>query len=512
MRPLEVLLAAADLVALLVLVLPLPGGVSWLRRAAPAALLAIGVQLLVEGPRWQLVPAYALAGLLFLVWLPRSGIHGGRPRQPRRSGWLAAGLGVAAGGLALAVAVALPMVLPVFRFPQPTGPHAIGTLTYHWVDSGRPEVFTADPKDRRELMVQLWYPAKPDRSSPRAPWVQDANALSADLAGVLHLPGFTFGHVRQVTSNAVASAPVADDRPSYPVLLFLEGSTGFRQMNTFQVEELVSHGYIVAAVDQPFTAGYVVYPDGRQADGLPRDQLEALVRQSYRPVEAAPTLNDQAFADGIVPYLAHDASFTLDQLAALNQGDPAGILAGRLDLRRAGIFGVSLGGIVGAEACRLEPRLRACLVMDAPMPTHVVQAGLPQPAMWITRDADTMRLERRRAGGWSEADIREHLTTMRATFERLPGAGYYVQVPGMFHLNLTDIPLLSPLASRLGLSGPIGVQRAHRIVNAYSLGFFDGHLKGRPAALLDGPAAQYADVRFETRRPRSAHPGDPDAS
>jgi hypothetical protein len=82
----------------------------------------------------------------------------------------------------------------------------------------------------------------------------------------------------------------------------------------------------------------------------------------------------------------------------------------------------------------------------------------------------------------------------------------------MFHLNLTDIPLLSPLASRLGLSGPIGAQRAHRIVNAYSLAFFDRHLRGRPAALLDGPAAQYPDVRFEIRRPRSAHRGDPYAN
>lgn len=156
---------------------------------------------------------------------------------------------------------------------------------------------------------------------------------------------------------------------------------------------------------------------------------------------------------------------------------------------------------MGGEACRLERRLRAGLLMDAFMPAEVVRAGLQQPIMWITRDADTMRLERRRAGGWSEPSIDEHLTTMRSVYERLPGDGYYVQVPGMFHLDMTDAPLLSPLVSKLGLSGPIGVQRAHRIVNAYSLAFFDRHLKGRPAALLDGPAEQYPEVLLETRRP-----------
>ena len=85
-------------------------------------------------------------------------------------------------------------------------------------------------------------------------------------------------------------------------------------------------------------------------------------------------------------------------------------------------------------------------------------------------------------------------------FQSLSGDGYLVR--GMFHLNLTDLPLVLPLASRLGLTGPIDAQRAHRIINAYSLAFFDRHLKGQPAALLNGPAAQYPEVALETRRPR----------
>jgi hypothetical protein len=68
MRTLEILLVGADLVAfLLLLVVPLPGGARWLRHAAPIGLLAMGAQVLTEGPRWQMIPAYALAGLFFLV-------------------------------------------------------------------------------------------------------------------------------------------------------------------------------------------------------------------------------------------------------------------------------------------------------------------------------------------------------------------------------------------------------------------------------------------------------------
>lgn len=494
MRPIETLVFLANLLTFFVVAVPLSHAVPWMRYSAPIALLIAVAQVRVEGPRWQMVPAYALTALFFLVGLLQHSAPAGAPATNR----LFIGLGV----LGLAVSILLPLLLPVFRFPHPGGPYKIGTLTYHWVDADRPEVLTTDPQAHRELMVQIWYPATGDPASPRAPYVPDADALTSAFARVHHKPAFLFGNLKYVTSDAIPSAPVADDEPGYPVLIFLEGATGFRQMNTFQVQELVSHGYIVVAIDQPYTAAEVVFPDGRQAAGLSVEQIQALVRPSYRLGEKTPILNGRALQDGsIIPYLAQDTIFTLDQLTALNQADPNGILTGRLDLQRAGIFGVSLGGIVAGEACRLEPRLRACLVMDAPMPTGVVQAGLRQPAMWITRDAETMRLERQRAGGWPEAEIHAHQTTMRAVFEHLPRAGYFVQVPGMFHSNLTDLPAWSPLWPLLGVAGPIDVQRAHRIINAYSLAFFDRHLKGQPVTRFDGPTQHYPEGRFETRQP-----------
>ncbi|HEY5095975.1 MAG TPA: hypothetical protein VII69_12745 [Candidatus Eremiobacteraceae bacterium] len=204
---------------------------------------------------------------------------------------------------------------------------------------------------------------------------------------------------------------------------------------------------------------------------------------------------DRKSEDSFIPYLAQDVSFTLDRLAALNRSDPNGILTGRLDLQRTGMFGLSLGGEITAEACRLDPRLKACLIMDVWMPAEVVKAGLRQPTMWITRDAATMRLE-----GWSQAVTDESLGTMRSVFEGLPGDGYFVRVPGMFHEDFSDAPLLSPLTRWLGISGPMDAQRGHAIVCAYELAFFDRHLKGMTAPLLDGPSAEFPEVLFETRR------------
>lgn len=421
--------------------------------------------------------------------------------------WFAIALAISSAALAIAWSIAL----PVFGFPQPAGPYSIGTLTYHWVDTNRAEVFSFDASARRELMVQVWYPAKTASSSlssspsrpSRAPYVQDGDALAKAFSRLTPLPQALFRQFRHVTTHAVPLAPVADDRPNYPVLLFLEGAIGFRQMNTFQVEALVSHGYIVVAIDQPYTAATVVFPDGREVDALPLAQMMPMIHQSYSPAAARstlpPTLNGRTLNQGIIPYLAQDVIFTLDQLAVLNQSDPNALLTGRLDLQRVGSFGVSLGGIVGAQACLREPRLRACLFMDAPMPVDVVESGLQQSAMWITRDAQTMRLERSRSGGWPEAEIRQHLTSMRAVFNRMRGTGYFVEAPGMFHINLTDIPYWSPALRWLRVIGPMDAQRAHDIINAYSLAFFNRQLMDKTQTLLDGPASQYPEVILTTR-------------
>jgi predicted dienelactone hydrolase len=504
MRSLEVLLLLADLVALVIMTFPRLHDAGCWRLSASAAVAIAFAQVGAEGPRWQLVPAHALALLFFLASIARRSTASADAARRVRLTRIA--IGCAAGGLAFAAA--LPMVVPVFRFPPPTGPYAIGTLTYHWVDTTRSEAFTADPHARRELMMQIWYPAQAQASGPRTAYLPDAGALMSAFARIQDRPAFIFGHLKYVMTHAMASAPAASDLPAFPVLLFLEGASGFRQMNTYQVEQLASRGYIVVTIDQPGAAAAVIFPDGHQVAGLDRAQLQAAVRPSYLPPAPGTPRDETPLPPGLarqggslIAYLAQDVVFTLEQLESLNRADPNAILTGKLDLRRVGVLGISLGGIVVGEPCRRDQRLRACLVMDAAMSTDVVRAGLRQPSMWITRDVASMRLERQRAGGWPEAEIQAHQTSMRAVYAGLSSAGYFVRVPGMFHGNFTDIAVWTPMASLLGVAGPIDPQRAHDIVNAYTLAFFDRHVYGRPAELLEGPAEEYPDAVFESRVP-----------
>lgn len=373
---------------------------------------------------------------------------------------------------------------PGFQLPQPSGPFGVGTQRHEWTDAGRQEIFSADPAARRTLVAQIWYPADVPASAAPEPYVADADVLAVQLARLQHVPSVLFSNLGRIRSNAVTDAHPAPGR--WPVLLFLEGATGFRQMNSYQVEALVSHGYVVVAIDQPYTAAAVVFSDGRQAHGLPLPVLRPLIQSSYLPdPPTAAILGRSMPGDALIRYLADDVSFVLTQLALLDTGSAAGVLKGALALDRLGVLGVSLGGIVAAQVCQASPQIRACLLMDAPMPAQAVQNGLRQPAMWLTRDADTMRLERQQSGGWPEYEIAAQLgSTASVLQQQRTEAGYLVRMAGLFHIDLTDVPSWSPLYRWLGYAGPIGIERAHALVNAYSLAFFDRHLKDRPSPLL----------------------------
>ncbi|QBD74761.1 carboxylic ester hydrolase [Ktedonosporobacter rubrisoli] len=502
MRPLEILLVCANLITFLLLAVPRLRVAQWKGYIVLSTLALAVVQIVLEGPRWQMAPAYGLTGLFALAWALQRFVPANRIAKSRLKRRLIASLASTVCVIGMALSIALPLLLPVFSFPRPSGPYAIGTVTYHWTDHSRHEIFSPDKNGPRELMVQIWYPSSKGQLTLPAPYLPDAAEVTPALEQLHHFPKSLLQHLKYVKTHAAESVPVANDRPGYPVLIALEGITGYRQMLTFQIEELVSHGYIVVGLDQPGVAASVTFPDGHSiAITELFTQIETLIRQSVSPAQKAPQFNGQTFTDGIIPYFAQDVSFTLDRLASLNTRDPQHLLTGKLDLGHVGLFGMSLGGMIGAQACLQDARLGACLIIDVEMTDDVLKKGLHQPCMLMTRPADTMRLERQKAGGWTEQDIARTQLTMRAVYNHLPGDGYFVQIPGAFHIDFTDLDLFSPLAPLIGLGGPLGSQRAHEIVNAYSLAFFDKHLKGQPEALLTGPAARYPEVIFARHGP-----------
>ena len=90
-------------------------------------------------------------------------------------------------------------------------------------------------------------------------------------------------------------------------------------------------------------------------------------------------------------------------------------------------------------------------------------------------------------------------------WSHLRGWRLNVQADGAVHSSYCDHQWLIPqLAKAIGMTdeelkgwiGTLDPARAGRIQQAYPLAFFDQHLRGRRAHLLDGPNLAFPDMRF----------------
>lgn len=436
------------------------------------------VQIVVEGGRWEMVPAYLTPLLLTAYFSIGKRKKGGRSR-------IAITVQAMLLTVYLLVSVAPPAVLPVFSFDEPTGPYAVGTTVYHWVDNERREAYSDNPADRRELMAQIWYPAAEGGGKERSPYLWNASKMTKAISSkMMSLPAFALSHLGLIKTHALVEATLSDSASPYPVLIFSHGMNGYRNQNMYQLEELASHGYIVIAIDYAYEAAASVYPDGRVAVS-----------------ETDPNLTSNAQYGMHIPLWTSDAAFVLNQVEKLNQNDAAGRFSGKIDLDRIGMLGHSFGGAVTVQMLKNDSRVKAALSMDGGFyGPPVSDKGFGKPFFMMYADETYSKIMTsyddvdEQFGGVSreafEAPRKEYI---QKSGYALAGGGLSILIPDSKHASYTDLALFSPL---LGLSDA-DPRRDHRIVNEFSVAFFDRYLKGKEDSALQDLAAKYPEVNFK---------------
>ncbi|MBI2426042.1 MAG: dienelactone hydrolase family protein [Candidatus Hydrogenedentes bacterium] len=440
------------------------------------ACLLLLVHLFLEGSRWQMVPAYFLAPILLLLGL-RTVNHAASTGGARAARLL----GYASALLCTALTAGLAWGLPVPKLPEPGGAHAIGTFTEEFTDPLRKEYYGPDAEAPRQYMVQVWYPAKLAPGMKTARWWGDAAQCAPVLAKNLGFPGFFLNHTALIDSNTVENAPIELGETKFPILIYSHGWTGFRQVAQDQIERLVSNGYVVVAPDHTYGAIATRFPDGTV--------------YPYNP-GALPTLEEagaagrQAAIEKLVDSFAGDVMHIIGELEAMNEGKRASILKGRLNLKQIGVFGHSTGGGAITEVAVRDPRVKAALAYDSwvePVSQDVRGKPLAIPYMsilseqWHTRE------------GANNAILAPILAQSTAPV-------YETWLEGSNHNDFTLMALLSPLAYRLNLKGPIDGPHASDLLCTYTLAFFDRHLRGAQQGLLDRPSAQYPELKFAGKK------------
>lgn len=349
-------------------------------------------------------------------------------------------------------------------FPAPTGPFKVGTVIEQWVDSSRAEAFTEAADDKRQLLVQFWYPAEPKAGDTLAPYMAASDETLTMIEALIEgsrdvkLP-LSQSDFAAYQSHAYSGAAIATKQETYPVLVFSPGFGATPSMYTVELEEIASQGYIVLGINHPYGSAATAFLRGPTV-----------------------TLNPKFNASANFPVWVQDQIFVLGQLETLNANDPDELFAGKLDLKHIGLFGHSVGAGVAMKVASQDRRVSAVLSEDSPALGNRVDKSLEVPFLMMESQHNV------------DANV--------AIYQQAKGPAYDLAMTTFEHDNFGDLAFWpgteKPLKSASAF-GEMTAARSNEIVNAYVLAFFDKYLKGKAAPLLDGPSAAYKEVGFKSK-------------
>jgi len=243
--------------------------------------------------------------------------------------------------------------LLLLALPAPTGIYRVGTTsTIDLVDESRRETAVTDRAVRRQVLIQLWYPAADSRGRT-APYIERLSAYEG-----LILPQ-RMSVYRKLWTNAILdSTPIRGKR--LPVVLFSHGWQANRREYTIMAEELASQGFFVCGVDHPYM-GQIALRNGVVTPSID-SQFETAVAASN--------------------YYAADILFAIGALRTMS-ATPGSRFANVFDLGSIGLIGHSSGYGAVRDAAVADPAIRCIVNVDASEKHPERMQGLAQPILWI---------------------------------------------------------------------------------------------------------------------------------
>ncbi|QMV44745.1 alpha/beta hydrolase family protein [Cohnella cholangitidis] len=497
MRLFELLLLLSN-IGLFVLTVLLKEG----RRRIPVfvvsgiATLLLVIHWTVEGYRVQLLFPYCITIMFFAI----SGYCYFNKKGHKKIPRFVLGSVYTAIAIMLVVTAGLMYAFPVFKLPEPTGNFKVGTQTFHLVDTNREEIFDEARDSKRELMVQVWYPAQAG-TGKYAPFIPNTSILRY-MAANYGLPGFTFQHLKYVSSHAYSEAEISSAQTSYPLILANPGNGSCRFLHTSLAENLASHGYIVAVIDHTYNTFATEFPDGRITTSTTDDL--------FSPDHDYPT--ERGNRDKLGKVLTDDVTFALDQFELIQSGQIPSHLQGRIDLGHVGVFGHSIGGATAYDAS-YDPRIAVGIDLDGGLYRLSDKEGLRKPFLFINSESYfeqlTMVMDNRvytdaeinRMGStreWEDQVTADKKVELERTRETVEEGGQVLYIDNTEHLNFADVQFISPIFKILGITGKIAPERANSVINAYMLDFFDMYLKNQGGILMKGADSRFPEVKFVT--------------
>ena len=336
---------------------------------------------------------------------------------------------------------------------------------------------TRDADDRRHVTVHFWYPTDSRSGEATAPYMPHFDAMRRAI------PASIAAAWEKVRTHTIAGGPVSTAAARYPAVLLSHGNEMNSSAYTFLIEDLVSHGYVIVAIDHPYDARAVLTTGGKVAVYAAREWPRSA---AAGPV-ADPTAPHARFYRARAGVRAADVLFVFRQVLADTAPRE---LVSRIDAHRTAAVGHSVGGVAAGMACQAEHRLKACINLDGSSATGPLYTDggltIPQPYLFITKPLvpSESLLEQWRM-------TRDEWRLRRAAhdaerFSIVTGGATRIAVGGLAHDSFTDDPLLKTV---LKVEQRSAAASQAALVRQLVRSFLDEHLRGQAGAFAAAVAA-----------------------
>ncbi|HXI89482.1 MAG TPA: hypothetical protein VNO24_05645 [Blastocatellia bacterium] len=334
--------------------------------------------------------------------------------------------------------------------PLSAGPFPVGVTTTVFVDTGRTDNFTKQP---RTLVTEIWHPSTDDaRRMPKNKYTDFIpGGVTPEIDELIKKTyKMSAAEIDKIYWNeSHRNAPVRKGR--FPLVVFSHGNGGSRNQNTFWCDYLASHGYIIVSADHTGNARWTII------NGKP------IVFQGGERNNSA---KDRPL----------DVSFLLDQMIRWDRGADKRF-AGRIDTEHAAITGMSFGSFTAHWAADQDPRFKAVIAMSGAPPAHT-NLTVPSLRMLGTEDR-TLGV----AGN----------TAIRDNHAKHTGPSYLLELKNGGHYSFTDMFKINKnfgdgvgAGKRRDTNEPFeftAMEPTYEIINSYSVAFLGYYLKGESSYL-----------------------------
>lgn len=440
----------------------------------------LGIHLLIEGYRWQMFLTYFI--IILTCWFIYKNYKLVNNKFFKK---LITPIILL---IVLIPAWILPIVLPVFTLPTPTGKYAIGSQYIH-LKTNQDEIITPEINDKRELMIKVWYPAKID-TEKKERYLNNGDRISF---AVKHgVPNAIFNYLDYVSTNTYSDASVADGK--FPVLIFSHGSYSKASGYYALLEEIVSHGYIVLNINHTYESTGTLFPNGKikyynkAYDKKTNNQKMAdMAWNSFQEYNKASNWDEEhlSIENTLRNYVAADITHRWSNdfslvINALEKWNDSTFLSDHMDISKLGVFGHSQGGSAAGQSLIDDKRVKAGVNIDGVQWGIMIDTLMTKPFAIISSD-------------WpdSHPDFNEHAYHNGSTTDF-----YNALILNSGHSNFMDIPLMISHLPALSESGSISPNKATEITSKIVVQFFDNYLMSESNDLLK-LSNEYPELKME---------------